>query len=347
MACSAPPLVPPARKPSYAAVLRAPHALRTFIPALAGRLSYGTVFTALTVALARSTGSYAWAGAAVALFGIGGSLLAPLRAGLIDRYGRRRPLRLMSAAYATLLALLAAATTRSSGASPFLLLPLTLLAGTCAPPLGPVMRSLWSDLLPEGPLRLRAFSLDTVCEELLYVAGPLIAGACIALGRPEAGVALSAVLVAAGTFVMTASPAMAAQRTVREHRSTQDDGDAPKDGDAPAPSSRSGTGRRPYGPVTVTAGLGLALGALDLLVVITADRHHNVAAVAWIQASLSLAARSAVSSTEPAPGGGRARYACLSSVCSSPWRCAPPAWPRASSPWRPEPRWPASAWHRR
>ena len=56
---------------SYRAVLRTPHALRTFVAALVGRLSYGIVFVSLTVALTGATGSYSPAGGAIALFGLG------------------------------------------------------------------------------------------------------------------------------------------------------------------------------------------------------------------------------------------------------------------------------------
>lgn len=85
---------------------------------------------------------------------------------------------------------------------------LTGAAGACAPPLGPVMRTAWSALLPDPALRQRAFSLDTVAEELLYVGGPLAAGVFIAVGHPAIGVGVSAGLLLSGTLVMVASPAL-------------------------------------------------------------------------------------------------------------------------------------------
>jgi hypothetical protein len=45
------------RVPSYAAVLRTPHAARTFGAALIGRLSYGVVFLSLRVEAALAVGS--------------------------------------------------------------------------------------------------------------------------------------------------------------------------------------------------------------------------------------------------------------------------------------------------
>ncbi|MEU2874817.1 hypothetical protein [Streptomyces sp. NPDC007070] len=80
--------------------MRQPCALRTFTAATVGRFSYGIVFLSLMVALSQATGSYAWAGAAVAGFGLSSPFLAPRRARLLDRRGPggscrpcRRPMR--------------------------------------------------------------------------------------------------------------------------------------------------------------------------------------------------------------------------------------------------------------
>ncbi len=88
--------------------------------------------------------------------------------------------------YALLLVCLAALTWQP-GASGWLLGTLAVAAGGCAPPLGPVMRTLWSDLLPDRQALQRAYSLDTVAEELVFVVGPLLAGLLAALAtlRPE------------------------------------------------------------------------------------------------------------------------------------------------------------------
>lgn len=63
--------------PSYATVLRTPHALRTFGAALLGRLSYGMVPLALLLAIKDATGSYSVAGGAMALFGAASVFLSP------------------------------------------------------------------------------------------------------------------------------------------------------------------------------------------------------------------------------------------------------------------------------
>ncbi|MFC7219448.1 MFS transporter [Streptomyces polyrhachis] len=267
----------PAGAPSYRAVLRTPYAARTFLTSLTGRLSYGTVFLSLMLALTASTGSYAAAGAVIAVFGLAVSLLAPLRAGLIDRRGPRRVLPVMGLAYALALTALAGATWRPGAAPLWLLVVLGAAAGACAPPLGPVMRAVWSDLMPQPALRQRAFSLDTVSEELLYVTGPLLAGLTAALADPALGVVGSAGLVLVGTLAFAASPPVRAVAPV------------------PAPATRRRRGARdlprrplPRQPLAAAAGLGMALGALGLLLVVFASSRGQLASVAWLEAALAV-----------------------------------------------------------
>jgi MFS family permease len=280
----------PSRTPSYLAVLRTPHACRTFGSALLGRLSYGVVFLSLVLALTGTTGSYAVAGGVMALFGLTSSLLSPVRAGLIDRHGPHRILPPMAAAYALMLAGLAAATWRP-GAPVVLLGALTVAAGACTPPLGPVMRALWSDLLPDRRLLQRAYSLDTVAEELLFITGPLLAGLLAQFAAPALGVAVSAGLVLTGTLALVSSPAVREPAADRVDRgSDRDPLDESKQDLGPVSPRRrrlrGGAGL--HRPVVVSAGVGMCLGALSLLVVAFAEQHHQTAAVAWVEAALAV-----------------------------------------------------------
>lgn len=267
---------------SYYAVLRAPLAGRTFIAALVGRWSYGIVFLSLVLAFTQATGSYAMAGGAIALFGLVTSLLSPVRAYLIDRYGIRRALPPMAIAYALLLGLVAALTWRP-GTSGALLWLLAGITGAFTPPLGPIMRTLWSALLPDGPLLQRAYALDTVAEELLYVTGPLIAGLLTGLVNPSLGIAVSAGMVVVGSLALISSPAT---------RSPAIGGAVLT---APHPSSNERTGGRrslftAAGlrlPVLVAGGVGMSLGALNILMVAFAERYAHLAAVAWVEAALA------------------------------------------------------------
>ncbi|MEU6991972.1 MFS transporter [Streptomyces sp. NPDC046465] len=261
------------RNPSvYLAVLRTPHALRAFATVLPARLSYGTVSLSLMLAVRDASGSYAVAGAVTALFGAANVLLSPVRAALVDRHGPRRVLAPMVSLYAGLLTALTLATWRP-GTAPVWLGVLAACAGACTPPLGPVMRTVWAELL-DGDRRLlqRAYSLDGVAEELLFVSGPLLVGLIVQVGPAAAGIAASAALIWTGTLAFLASPAVRGQRRRR--------------GGASGGGGRA-VGRKLAQPVVVVAGVGLCVGALELLFVAFAEGVGRPDAVVWVLAAFS------------------------------------------------------------
>ncbi|WP_406095850.1 MFS transporter [Kitasatospora purpeofusca] len=279
---SAPPRGPSAR-PGYRAVLGAPHAGRTFAAALLGRLSYGVVPLALLLTVREATGSYSAAGAAMALFALASVLLSPVRAGLVDRHGPRRVLPPMAVLYGALL-LAVVATTARPGAAPAAVGALVVAAGACTPPLGPVMRTFWRRLLPDPVLLRRAFSLDGVAEELLFVTGPLLVGLLLPVVGPGGAVAVGAGLLLAGALLLVASPVAAGG-------AGSEVGEVGEVG-AGSPAGRRrrtplGGGRALRAAVLASAVTGLALGALDLMVLAFAEDRGRPEAVGWILAALS------------------------------------------------------------
>ncbi|MFH8616373.1 MFS transporter [Streptomyces sp. NPDC017979] len=275
-------------------MLRTRYARRTFGAALLGRLSYGMISLSLVLAVKEATDSYAVAGTVVALFALTSVFLSPTRAGLVDRYGPRRALLPMAVAYSLLLTALAFATSWS-GASGVLLGILALPAGACTPPLGPVMRTVWSNLLPDRRMVQRAYSLDAVAEELLFVVGPLLVGLLVQVSAASIGLGVSAALVLIGTVTMVSSPAVrswvgrkdAKEALVGEGATEATAGTAASDGDSGASRRRlllTDPGLRQA--IVVSATVGICLGAFELLVIAFADAHHEPAAVAWILAAL-------------------------------------------------------------
>ncbi|MFI5872738.1 MFS transporter [Streptomyces sp. NPDC051445] len=264
----------PAVRPSYAVVLRVPHARRTFAAALTGRLSYGIVPLSVMLAVTRASGSYAVAGTVMALFGATTVFLSPPRAALIDRYGPRRALIPMTAAYLVTLALLTLALERPGAAPAAVLGALAAAAGACVPPLGPTMRAVWGRLTPDRALLQRAYSLDGVAEELLFVTGPLLVGVLVGFAPPAAGIVVGAALMACGMAAFLSSPAV---RAVPPGKATVRRGGG----------ALRGLGR----PVVAIAGVGLALGVVDLLVVAFAELHGQGSGdgsnAAWVLAALS------------------------------------------------------------
>ncbi|MEU8226482.1 MFS transporter [Kribbella sp. NPDC048915] len=188
------------RAGSYRAVLLLPFALRTFVPALLGRLSYGLLPLSLLFTVQASTGSFTTAGAALAVFGAA-SLSMPFKARLVDRFSQRRVLPPLAGGAASGLAVLATIGTAAS-----VVLLLAGLTGLLAPPLGPSMRSNWRLLTEGSALKERAYALDAVSEECLFLGGPLIAGTLIGLVSAPAALLTSAAVMLVGTLAMVTSP---------------------------------------------------------------------------------------------------------------------------------------------
>jgi predicted MFS family arabinose efflux permease len=257
--------------PSYAAVLRLPHARRTFGAALFGRLGYGVVSLSLVLSLASATGSLAAGGLFGTEFGAVSVVLAPARAGLIDRWGARRALPTLALPFAAALFALAACAHGAAGGPRWLFAVLVAAAGASCPPLGPTMRALWSAMAPDEAVLQRAFSLDTVAEELIFLAGPLLVVAV----HPLPGLVLSGAVIPTGTLAMVSSPAAGmiapAARTapVRQLRLLSPEG--------------AGVRRA----AAAAFGMGVCLAAVYLYVIAATDRAHHPAAAGWILAAQS------------------------------------------------------------
>lgn len=268
----------PVPGPSYRAVLRVTGACRLLIPALVGRSSYGLVSLALVLSVVHATGSYAHVGVVVGVFGATVAALSPLRARLIDRHGPCAALPPMAALFAlTLLGL--AVTTWSEETGPGVLVALAAMAGACAPPLGPVTRSLWSHLIADRALLQRAYSLDTVVEELIFLGGPLLLGALLPWWPPPIGLVVGALLVSTGTWGLVTSPvARSLSRRSPERSSAPDP--APDKDVTPRPVARGGL----LTAVALSGAAGVALGATALINVAFAEQHGRVETVVFLEA---------------------------------------------------------------
>jgi MFS family permease len=262
----------------YRAVLRTPHACGAFISSLVGRLCYGIVGLSLLLTLTAGGRGYGLAGLVMALFGASVVLVSPYRAWMIDRYGPRRALPPMAAGFAALLVAIAVIPARA-GVNDAAIAVLAAAAGACAPPLGVVMRTLWSTLLDDRDALQAAYTLDGVAEELLNVTGPVIVGVIVVAATPAVGLLVTAGLVVTGTGLFVRSTPLRRW---------------PAPVPRPAPGTRdeargkAGTGQAILAVALVTSAIGLCLGGLGLVIVAFSQARHDPAAVAWIEASLSV-----------------------------------------------------------
>jgi MFS family permease len=250
----------------YLKVLASPGALQFSAAGFLGRLQISMFGLGIVLMISSLSGNYGLAGA-VAAAGAGGyALVSPLVARLADRAGQRAVLRPLALGFAAATAaLIAGAETRAPA---WVLLTASGLAGAATPQLGSMVRARWSALLVDSPLLHTAFSLESVADEVIFVAGPVLVTMLATEVHPASGIAVAAATCLAGTLLF------AAQRETEPPV-------------RPAQSSRPepGAGSRARGNLLPACGLvtlapvffffGAMLAAIDLATVDFAARHGH------------------------------------------------------------------------
>ena len=184
----------------YASILRVPGVAAIVVATLIGRLPIGISGLAILLYVEDVSGSFASAGICAGALALGSAAGAPLQGRLVDRRGDGvlLPLALIHASGLVLVWVLGAAS------APIALLALaSLMTGAALPPLSSVLRSRWPYLLEGRPeLIPSAFALDSVMIELIFVTGPLLTAAAVALVGAEYALGISAGCVLLGTSMM-------------------------------------------------------------------------------------------------------------------------------------------------
>jgi hypothetical protein len=189
---------------TYRTLLRTPGAAAFFLTAVVGRVGIAMTGLGIVWLVHTRTGSYATAGLVTGGFAVAEAVAGPQLARLIDRFGQTRvlPPALLAhaAAVATLLALVAA------GTPDLLMTAGGVLVGATIPQLGALSAARWAALLGDERTAAlpTAFALESLGNELAYLAGPALVSVLGATGRPALGTTLAGALVVAGglCFVM-------------------------------------------------------------------------------------------------------------------------------------------------
>jgi predicted MFS family arabinose efflux permease len=132
-----------------------------------------------------------------------------------------------------------------------------VLAGAATPPLEPCLRVLWPRIV--APARLeKAYAMDSGSQELIYVGAPLVVTAVAAVASPALALWVAALLGALGVLIVVTSPPS------REYK-------------APERSADWLGPLRSRGLVVLfisLIGTGIAIGSLNVLVVLYAEQHR-------------------------------------------------------------------------
>jgi len=186
----------------YLRLVRVPGATAFVAAGFVGRMPMSMYALGVVLLVSAVTGKYGMAGAVSATGAVCYALLTPQLARLADQFGQARVLRPLSAVFA---ASAAAFITCAVMSAPLWTLFVTGGAvGGTMPSLGAMVRARWSHLLGGTSLLHTAFSFESVADEVIFIAGPVIVTLAATGVHPAAGVAVAAVLAIAGTLLLAA-----------------------------------------------------------------------------------------------------------------------------------------------
>jgi MFS family permease len=180
----------------YLEVLALPHAWTLVLASFPARMAYGMVGLGIFFKVQRETGSVAFAGLAIGLNSIAGSLTAGFRGYLIDRYGQSLPLRIFVPSYAAMILAVNASESKT-----FLLVMATFM-GLTAPPINLSVRPLWKSVVSGTQLRT-AYAIDTSMMNTAGVIGPVVATTLALSSHPGSALAVASIMMfIGGTWIM-------------------------------------------------------------------------------------------------------------------------------------------------
>jgi MFS family permease len=202
---------------TYLRILRAPQTARMVAAMFVGRLPNGMFPLGIVFVLHGSSGSYSATGAALAALMVGTMCSAPYRGRAVDRWGQSRVLIVLVATQAVAMTGLLVAVT--IGLRTAIVIPLVTAVGATSSTLGGSMRRIWPALVGSTGDLPAAYALQALVEDLISVAGPLVASALVVVASPRAILGAGEVAALAGTVAFaTASASRGAARRPRRER---------------------------------------------------------------------------------------------------------------------------------
>lgn len=173
---------------------------RLLFASIFGRLAYSMVSLAIFFQVQRVTGSVAVAGLAAGISSGLGAMTAGPRGLLVDRLGQTRPIMALVPAYAVSCALLA-----FIGHDAVTCVLFAALVGGTAPPFNVSIRPLWRDIVGDDRVRM-AYSVDSACQNLLILIGPVVASLIALNVAPRAALLAVGISMLIGGLLLGLNP---------------------------------------------------------------------------------------------------------------------------------------------
>ncbi|WP_432137200.1 MFS transporter [Streptomyces sp. bgisy154] len=279
----------------YRDVLRVPHAARLLISTLMGRLPSGMAPLAIVLTGPDDRG-YGSAGMLAAVYLLANAAGGPPLGRLIDRLGQTRVLTVSALVAGAGFALILVDDAQMLGA---------VVAGLSRPPLDATLRCLWKPLMPSREHERVALSLDAATQELIYIAGPLLAAAVAWATSAQWALLATAAVGLSGTLLVVTSPPSRAWRPT------------PRTADWLGPLRAVGL-RRLYAAMVCA---GVPMGAIVPVAVQTADRWQAPGLAGALPAVVSVGAAigGLVYGTRSWPGSASGHLTVLCAVWAAGW----------------------------
>jgi len=250
-------------------VLRTRHTGYLLLTSLVGRLP-GAMAALAIVQLVRSTsGDFAFAGLITAVYIVASAVGQPLLGRLIDRFGQVAILAVSG--ILSFLAFTGMALTLTP--APGVAVVLAAAAGIFTPPLEPALRALWPRLVSPGPQLKAAFSLDAGAQEIIFITGPLLTIAGIAIFGPTGNLLFAGGLGLIGALAFVINPAPRAASIKRSS-------DVAAHSRVRSPILMPAVAR----VAAFTFGIGVPVGALTIVATASESARNDAGLAGWILA---------------------------------------------------------------
>ncbi|MFE3447126.1 MFS transporter [Nocardia sp. NPDC059180] len=205
----------------YATLFKVPGAVAFSAAGFIARMPLAMAAIGIITMVSQLRGEYALAGAVSATFTVSTAIGGPQVSRLVDRLGQGRVL--LPAMGLSVIGSAALLLSARYHAPTWTLFASAALAGTL-PNMSAMVRARWAHVHAGSSRMHTAFSLESVVDELTFVAGPALAVVLSTALFPEAGPLLAAILLMVGVLLFV--PQKRTEPPVRENVPAQEKGSA-------------------------------------------------------------------------------------------------------------------------
>jgi MFS family permease len=190
---------------AYRRILAVPGARLFSATGLVARLPISMQGLGIVLLVVGVTDSYSYAGSIAGATTIANAGASILQGRYLDRLGQSRMLPALIVTWGVALALLIAAV---HGEWPrWAAFALAIVAGATLPPVGTCVRARWSHVLDQPRQVQTAYALESVVDEAVFIAGPILVTALATSWDPVAGLAAAIIAGVGGTLFLSAQRA--------------------------------------------------------------------------------------------------------------------------------------------